>query len=130
MLTSGGCRHLYYLILDKGPAGIVKITRLFYICQPFAIMGIAVGRISVALLVLRIMVLTVWRKRFLWFTIISTFIISALNSVLLFAPCSPVAAVWNPFLESTCWDPHIMTNVTIFTSSMHSPCRRISRKYH
>lgn len=129
MLLSGGCRHLYYLVLDKGLDGIVTVTRLFYICQPFAIMAIAVGRISVALLVLRIMVLTVWRKRFLWFSIISTFVISALNSVLLFAACSPVAAIWNPFIQSKCWDPTIMTNVTIFTSSVYSSAEECQQYY-
>jgi hypothetical protein len=121
MVLNGGCRHIYYLALDKGQDGIIKVNRLFIICQPFAIMGIAIGRISVALLVLRIMAVTVWRKRFLWFTIVSTFIISALNSVLLFVNCSPTAAAWNPFIPYTCWDVYIITDVTIVASGMYTP---------
>jgi hypothetical protein len=39
MVLNGGCRHIYYLALDKGQDGIIKVNRLFIICQPFAIVA-------------------------------------------------------------------------------------------
>lgn len=116
LLLNGGCRHAYYLIMDQGPDQLVKIGRLFYICQPFAIMGLATGRVAVAALVLRLMGPSWWRKSFLWFTMISTFLISMLNSILLFAPCKPADGLWNPFITAHCWNPVIMTDVTIASS--------------
>ncbi len=124
LLRNGGCRHVYYLIMDQGPNQLIEINRLFYICQVFAIMGLATGRVAVAALILRLMGPSRWRKLFLWFTMISTFLISMLNSILLFAPCKPAAAVWNPFASANCWNPVIMTDVTIATSSGLPPVRR------
>ncbi|MCJ1477955.1 hypothetical protein MMC13_006630 [Lambiella insularis] len=118
MALDGGCRHLYYIIVDLGPEQVVLVNKLFYIAQPFAIMGLATGRMSVAALVLRIMGTSYWRKRFLWFAIATTFTISLVNSVLLFTACTPAEAVWNfLILTATCWNPVIMTDVTIASSS-------------
>ena len=98
---------------------MVEVLKLYYIVQPLAFMGIAISRISVALLVLRIVGLSVWRKRFLWFTVISTLVITIVVCVLIFCACKPVEALWNPFIQSNCWDPVIVTNLTIFSSSTY-----------
>ena len=118
MILNGGCRHLYFLL--SSPGGIeqvITVTKLFYICQPFAIMCIATGRMSVGALLLKILGISYWRKRFVWFTIVSTFLVSMLNSILLFVACTPAEGLWNILITANCWDPTIMTNVTIFTSS-------------
>jgi len=117
LALDGGCRHLYYLLADIGPEQVILVTKVFYICQPLAIMGIATGRASVAALVLRIMGLSYWRRRFLWFAIVSTLLISALNSILLFTACTPSEGLWNFLIDVNCWNPVIMTDVTIFSSS-------------
>ncbi|MCJ1417509.1 hypothetical protein MMC32_003853 [Xylographa parallela] len=80
-------------------------------------MGIATGRASVAVLVLRIMGTSYWRRRFLWFIIVSTLLISVLNSILLFTACTPSEGIWNILIDASCWNPVIMTDVTIFSSS-------------
>ncbi|MCJ1439063.1 hypothetical protein MMC27_008454 [Xylographa pallens] len=118
MILDGGCRHLYFLLSTPGGIEqVITVTKLFYICQPFAIMCIATGRMSVGALLLKILVVSYWRKRFVWFTIVSTFLVSMLNSILLFAACTPTEGLWNILITANCWDPTIMTNVTIFTSS-------------
>ena len=118
LASKGGSRHLYYVIVDYGPDRLVEVLKLYYILQPLAFMAIAVSRISVALLVLRIVGLSTWRKRFLWFTIISTLVITVAVCILIFCGCKPVEGLWNPFIQSNCWDPFIVTNLTIFSSSM------------
>ncbi|MCJ1291713.1 hypothetical protein MMC34_003258 [Xylographa carneopallida] len=117
LAMDGGCRHIYYLLANDGPQQVILVTKVFYICQPLAIMCIATGRASVAALVLRIMGPSYWRRRFLWFTIVSTLLISALNSILLFTACIPSEGLWNFLITANCWDPVIMTDVTIFSSS-------------
>ena len=118
MILNGGCRHLYFILSSPdGLERVITVTKLFYICQPFAIMCIATGRMSVGALLLKILGISYWRKRFVWFTIVSTFLVSMLNSILLFAACKPVEGLWNILITANCWDPTIMTNVTIFTSS-------------
>ncbi|MCJ1356587.1 MAG: hypothetical protein MMC33_006582 [Icmadophila ericetorum] len=118
MTLKGGCKHIYYLLIEGGTGALVEVAYLFYICQPLAIMGIAVSRTSVAVLVLRILgPNSVWRKRFLWFSIASTLLISTLTSILLFVACKPVTGLWNPFIEADCWNPDIDTNLAIFASA-------------
>ena len=118
MASKGGCRHLYYVIFDYDLDRLVEVLKLYYVVQPLAIMAVAVSRISVALLVLRIVGLSAWRRRFLWFTIISTLVITVAVCILIFCPCKPVEGLWNPFIQSNCWDPRIVTDLTIFSSSM------------
>ena len=120
LASDGGCRHIYYLIADFGLEKVILVGKVFYICQPFAIMGIATGRVSVAVLVLRLMGTSYWRRRFLWFIIFSTLFISMLNSILLFTACTPTAGLWDFTIAANCWNPVIMTDVTIFSSSKYS----------
>lgn len=115
-VLSGGCRHTIYLVLDKGIGGIETVIKLWYVIQPFAIMAIAVGRMSVAVLILRIMGPSKWRKMFLYFSIISTFVISTVASIIIFAACDPPQALWKPFLKAKCWNENVGNYVAITTS--------------
>ena len=124
MISSGGCRHVYYILLDQGVDGLIKVTRLWTILQPFAVMAVAVGRTSVAILILRIMGRSIWRRRFLYFSIVSTLVISSAASILLFAACKPVKGLWDPLVQANCWSPNINNDVTIFTS-----CTALLQRY-
>ena len=115
MVRYGGCRHVYYLTDDQ----LLMIDKLLNVIQPFAIMTVAIGRISVAVLILRILKFSTWRKWFLYICIVSTLVFSVLTCGLIFAQCSPPEALWNPALDNAahCWDPSILLNLTLFISS-------------
>ena len=74
----GGFRHVYYLHPDR----ISPSIRLNWMTQPFAIMGLALGKISVALLILRIMGQSFYRRWFLRTIIALTFGINAIGCIL------------------------------------------------
>lgn len=121
-LTSiGGLRHLYYLTPDQQ----MQAVKYNWITQPWCIFGFATGKISVALLLLRIMgTRTKWRKIILYFIMISVFITNSIACIISFAQCNPPKALWNPQLAAipgTCWEPHVQSDYAIFMSCKHKP---------
>ncbi|KAK2606307.1 hypothetical protein QQS21_003238 [Conoideocrella luteorostrata] len=117
VIALGGLRHLFYLT----PQERVKAVKWTWICQPFVIMGFATGKLSVGILLYRVIgSTTFWRKWSLCFTVVSALVFSIVNVALTFAQCSPPSALWNPHLvetgEAKCWPPSIQTNFAIFVS--------------
>jgi hypothetical protein len=112
-------RHLYYLTPDER----IQAGKWSWISQPFVIMGFATGKVSVGILLLRVIgsTSTFWRKWILCFAVVTAFLASAVNVILTFAQCSPAEALWNPQLvvegKAKCWPPSIQTNFAIFVSS-------------
>ncbi|KID59830.1 uncharacterized protein G6M90_00g093400 [Metarhizium brunneum] len=116
-ISIGGMRHLYYLT----PEERTEAAKWSWISQPFHIMGFATGKISVGILILRVTgSTTFWRRRILWFAIITALLISAVNIILTFTQCSPVEALWNTQLvvegKAKCWRSSIQTDFAIFLS--------------
>ena len=121
----GGCRHLYYLEMD--PEQAVKAIRLNWITQPVVIYNLATGKISVALVILRIMGKSKWRKAFLVYgAMIGSLVICTITVILTFVQCRPVSALWNTQLvvmgQATCWPPHRQSNFSLFTGSESYSC--------
>ena len=117
----GGCRHLYYLQMN--PAQAIKAARINWITQPVAIYALASGKVSVALLIWRIMGRSKWRKAFLLYgAMIASFVVCTIAIILTFVQCRPVTALWDPELvvmgKATCWPPQRQINFSIFTGSM------------
>ena len=108
-----GCQHQYYLSHDQ----LILATKISWIAQPFAIMALATGKISVAFLILRISGTNVWRKAFLNFTMISNFCVCALASIVTYAQCSPANALWTH--KGKCWKPEKQTTIAVFTGSKY-----------
>lgn len=91
MGSLGGCRHLYYLERDPGQA--IKAIRLNWITQPFAIMSLATGKISVAFSIMRFMGDSKWRRAFLiWVSMIGSTIFCGIAIILTCVQCRPVEA--------------------------------------
>lgn len=114
---NGGTRHLIYL---TDPSHLTYVLKLEYIAQPFGIVAVGTGKISVAFLILRILGQTgKWRQRFLWCLIVITLIFTSTNAIFNFTQCSPAAALWDLSLRPTasCWDPTVEDNYGIFVSS-------------
>ena len=114
LASIGGCRHLFYL----SPQQQSQAVKYNWISQPWGIFGFATAKISVALLILRIMgPNSVWRKWILYGCMASVFIINAIGSILTFVQCNPPRALWTPNIHSHCWDPKIQSDYAIFLSS-------------
>lgn len=96
----------------------MSVLKLNWVLQPFAIIALATAKISVAFVMLRIIPrATVWPRRFLYFSIISTFLISASASITVFMQCDPPRALWEfGIKEAKCWDPRVQTDYAIFTA--------------
>ncbi len=119
LASIGGCRHLFYL----SPQQQLQAVKYNWISQPWGIFGFATGKISVALLILRILgPSTIWRKWILYGCMASVFIINAIGSILTFVQCNPPRALWTPTIPSHCWDPKVQSDYAIFLSSkLHTP---------
>ena len=123
--TNGGGRHLYYL----KPADVQLVTKVTWIENPLGIMALAIAKMSVAFLILRLIgPSTRWRKWSLYLSIVLTFIIGALACILTFAQCNPPRALWEPTEVpwAKCWKPSVQSDFAIFTGCTFGigRCRR------
>lgn len=112
------------------PAQAIKASRVSWITQPVVIYALATGKISVALLIWRIMGRSKWRKAFLLYgAMVASFAVCTIAIVLTFVQCRPVAALWNPDLvtkgKATCWPPRRQTDFSIFAGSMSDVFYRV-----
>ena len=123
----GGARHLYYIQVSD----IASVIKLNWMIQPFGIMALAGAKVSVAFTMLRIISsANIWRRRFLYFCMISTLLISAICSILVFVQCNPPRALWTFVPGATCWDPRVLSDYAIFTAStdLSSPLMKVNTK--
>ena len=91
MSSLGGCRHLYYLEMD--PVQAIKAIKINWITQPFTIMPLATGKISVAFLIMRFTGSSKWRRAFLiWLSMIGSTVSSGIVIILICVQCRPVEA--------------------------------------
>lgn len=92
--------------------------KLNWLGQPFAIIAIGLAKVSVALLLLRLIgPKPRWPRHFLYFTMISSMIISIIAIIVTFVQCSPSKALWEPTISHHCWNPHIQLRLAIFNAS-------------
>lgn len=85
------------------PDDYSRAVMLEAIGQGICIMGIAASKSSVAVILLRIVVLK-WHKVLLWFCVASTSAMCIITTTLLFVQCRPVAFLWDPTIEGGyCW---------------------------
>ena len=103
--TSGYARHLYYLT----PAQISNALELNTISRSLCMLSIAIGKISVALLIERIAGPSDRRKWLLRGISISVFISAVITFTLFYAQCQPARAIWDKSMikagTGSCWNP-------------------------
>lgn len=114
----GGLRHLFDLTADQQS----QVIRINWVTQPWVIFGFATGKISVALLILRIIgPNSFWRRWILYFAMVTVFILNSIDCIITFTQCNPPKALWEPQLvaegKAKCWNPHIQADYAIFLSS-------------
>lgn len=118
IISIGGLRHIYYV--DKNDR--VRTAKWTFLCQPFVIMGFATGKLSIGVLLWRVVGSTsFWRKWSLCFAVVSALVFSVVAIVLTYAQCSPSEALWNPALlaegKATCWSPTVPMRFALFLCS-------------
>lgn len=118
VISIGGIRHLYYL--DQGERD--RAVKWHWMCHPFVVIGFATGKLSVGVLLWRVVgSTTFWRKWSLCFAVMVAFVLSIVLIALTFAQCSPPRALWEQSLvaqgKATCWSPSVIANSAIFLST-------------
>ena len=117
LVKHSGQRHLYYL----PPSQKEYASKLDWISQPFNIMSLATGKVSVALLILRLLGPSAFWRRFLLYTIcILSIVLGILGATFTFVQCKPARTLWegpikNP--NAKCWDPSVQLHYELFLSS-------------
>ncbi|KAG5980691.1 hypothetical protein E4U55_003774 [Claviceps digitariae] len=117
VILLGGLRHIHFLEQNQR----VRILKWTWICQPFIVLGFATGKLSIGILLWRVVgSATFWRKWLLCFTLALALIFSVINVVLTYAQCSTPEALWDYALvaegKATCWSPNIQVNFALFLS--------------
>lgn len=112
-IAAGFGRHEIYL----DPAHLRKALKLNLMAQPFHFMGFAVPKVSVALLLFRLMGPD---KHGVWFLRISMSILilgAILVSIFNFVHCNPIDSAWEPHKPARCWSSRAyLANNTIISS--------------
>ncbi|KAL8827510.1 MAG: hypothetical protein Q9191_003139 [Dirinaria sp. TL-2023a] len=102
----GYARHLYYI----QPSELPDIIKLNTVSRSLCMFSIAIGKISVALLIERIAGPSRWRKWLLRSISVSVFITAVITLTFFYAQCQPARAVWDKALvkegKAHCWNPH------------------------
>lgn len=102
---------------NLGPDEVVNALKYNMIAQPFGVMAIALGKASVAFLVLRLIgPITVWRKRFLYGNAMLFMLVSISSCVVMFVGCTPPRALWEPVPGARCWNTRIDVSYGVFQS--------------
>ncbi|KAI0006846.1 hypothetical protein F4779DRAFT_545928 [Xylariaceae sp. FL0662B] len=110
-------RHIYYVPIEDQ----MNIARWNWIVQPFGILTLPVGKISVVLLLQRLMGPTAtFRKWFLWVNMALFSASMVVSSILSFAQCNPPRALWTEVPGATCLDPSIQADFAEFTCAYGS----------
>ena len=89
-------------VQDVSLRQVALLLKLYIVLQPISTMAVAVARVSVAVLMLRLLGPSIWRKRFLYFIIVSTLLLGSIYSILVFFQCSPISSFWEFGVRGYC----------------------------
>jgi len=112
----GGARHAFFLT----PIEASQAVMYNYIANILIISALAFGKISVALLLLRLLPPNSTKARiFLHASWGSVFVIWVALEIVILAMCRPISAFWNPTAGS-CWNPAQVGDWELFTGSYYA----------
>ncbi|CZR60795.1 uncharacterized protein PAC_10691 [Phialocephala subalpina] len=110
-------RHFFYL----EPQQRVMIMKMQFIAMPLCILSTTAGRVSVALLMLRLFGSTQYRQRFLYFLIAQSVAVNLITIITIFTQCKPVSSIWDPIgVPGKCWDPKVQSFIGYFQGACNS----------
>ncbi|CAJ2500227.1 Uu.00g030800.m01.CDS01 [Anthostomella pinea] len=113
MVHYGVGRHTVFLTEEQ------RVRAVFYIwlSVPFSPGSAAVGKISIAFLLMRLMNRDRRREAFLWTLIALLIIVNMLLIIITFAECRPVTFLWDrvgTVAHGTCWSPTVQQDYGYF----------------
>ena len=103
-------RHIIYL----DPYQIEMFIKTDILSQPFSTFSSCFAKISVALLLKRMMNREKVQEFFLYFIIISLLIVNIILNVVTFTRCKPVEALWNLNIHGHCLSVSLIKDLGIF----------------
>lgn len=92
-------------------------------------MALASSKASVALLILRIMGTSTWRKSFLYFLMAANFLFCTLSVIFTYAQCKPTKALWDQSIKGKCWKPESQSGFSLMTGSKYETQGAVSILY-
>ncbi|MCJ1293982.1 hypothetical protein MMC34_005539 [Xylographa carneopallida] len=113
--TVGGCRHIFYLTTAQW----YSLTKINWISQPFCVMAIASGKVSVAYLILRLQAPCKLRTGLLYFIAVSSVVFGVIDCVITFAQCSPSYSLWTANVTGSCWSTNVLTDYALALSAYY-----------
>ena len=113
--AEGGCRHIEYLTPHQ-----IQVAMMYsWLSLVFCIAGLALGKVSVAILIGRLMAPCPWQRYALWLLAGSACVIATANMIIIFVQCTPAKAIWDP-TAGKCWDLKKPIDFDIASSGMSS----------
>jgi hypothetical protein len=100
---------------DIDPLNLTQIAINTSIAASVSCFASTFSKISFGVTLLRLT--TGWWRRFVWFAIITLFLVMLPSAINTWIQCTPVAKAFNSALEGHCWDPSITTNYGIFNAA-------------
>ena len=111
----GGTRHIYFLEDTELQTAI----KLFWIANVLLVASLCFGKVSVALLLQRLLPRTAKYKRwFLWFVSTSLTLIFIFVTAVILGQCQPVEALWLA-APGTCWNKDAVNGWNLFAGSKY-----------
>lgn len=110
--VNGGGRHFARLNNSQ----IELATKYNWLNHTFAIFSVTISKVSVALLILRLLGPSKWRKWFLYILSSLSCLFGGLAAIFIWVQCTPVETLWIP-TAGTCWDLTAVNNYDLFVSS-------------
>ena len=107
-------RHIFTLSIDK----IQNNLKTSIASQPLSTFSACFAKISVALLLKRMMHRNKPQEYFLYFIIASLLIVNIILNVETFAQCEHVSALWSLERKGRCLSPNVNANLGVFQGGM------------
>jgi len=117
----GGTRHLIHLAQDaEHTKGLLMKN---WISQSLAILCLGLGKIAIALLILRLLDrVSPWRRWSLHFVNGLTLVNTILMIVFNYVQCENPTALWDESVKprTKCWDPSVQSSFSTYGAAMHA----------
>ncbi|KAI0544972.1 hypothetical protein F4679DRAFT_562986 [Xylaria curta] len=113
MVHYGVGRHTVYLSEEQR----INAVYMIWLSVPFSPGSAAIGKISIALLLMRLMNRNRRQEAFLWGLIFFLIVVNLVLIIVTFAQCTPVTFLWNRVgsnSRGTCWTPSVQQNYGYF----------------
>ncbi|KAJ6017399.1 hypothetical protein N7451_000778 [Penicillium sp. IBT 35674x] len=116
-VTLGLGRHTAAVVAEYGFSRYETVAFWQIIAFPFNIGAFSFPNISIAILIVHLLDPNPLRK-WLLYTIVTFQVIFAMISVfVVFFQCKPIAMLWNPTLDGTCWSSDVFDDFTYWVSA-------------